>query len=77
MIYVVQRIARDQRSVQSWLDYGAFCLLYEDATKAQECFQQAVCLDPQQIQRWVGGEGVEWISHTTAGAARLTALPLP
>uniref|UniRef100_A0A8C9UFU2 Cilia and flagella associated protein 70 n=1 Tax=Serinus canaria TaxID=9135 RepID=A0A8C9UFU2_SERCA len=34
----------------AWLDYGAFCLLYEDATKAQECFQQAVCLDPQHTQ---------------------------
>lgn len=51
MISVVQRIARDQHSIQAWLDYGAFCLLYEDATKAQECFQQAVCLDPQHIQR--------------------------
>uniref|UniRef100_A0A8C9NIG0 Cilia and flagella associated protein 70 n=1 Tax=Serinus canaria TaxID=9135 RepID=A0A8C9NIG0_SERCA len=50
MISVVQRIARDQHSIQAWLDYGAFCLLYEDATKAQECFQQAVCLDPQHTQ---------------------------
>ncbi|NXQ42973.1 CFA70 protein, partial [Catharus fuscescens] len=49
-VFYQQRIARDQRSVQSWMDYGAFCLLYEDATKAQECFQQAVCLDPQHIQ---------------------------
>uniref|UniRef100_A0A8C5JVF4 WD repeat domain 90 n=1 Tax=Junco hyemalis TaxID=40217 RepID=A0A8C5JVF4_JUNHY len=43
--------------IQAWLDYGAFCLLYEDATKAQECFQQAVCLDPQH--------GVGCIPHTT------------
>ncbi|NXH52229.1 CFA70 protein, partial [Rhabdornis inornatus] len=49
-LFYKQRIARDQRSIQSWMDYGAFCLLYEDATKAQECFQQAVCLDPQNIQ---------------------------
>ncbi|NWI03165.1 CFA70 protein, partial [Tichodroma muraria] len=49
-LFYKQRIARDQRSIQSWLDYGAFCLLYEDATKAQECFQQALCLDPQHIQ---------------------------
>ncbi|XP_077643068.1 cilia- and flagella-associated protein 70 [Lonchura striata] len=45
-----QRIARDQHHIQSWLDYGAFCLLYEDATKALECFQQALCLDPQHTQ---------------------------
>ncbi|KAM7038916.1 cilia- and flagella-associated protein 70 isoform 4-T4 [Acridotheres tristis] len=49
-LFYKQRIARDQRSIQSWVDYGAFCLLYEDATKAQECFQQAVSLDPQNIQ---------------------------
>ncbi|NWX28506.1 CFA70 protein, partial [Notiomystis cincta] len=49
-LFYKQRIARDQRSIQSWLDYGAFCLLYEDATKAQECFQQALSLDPQHIQ---------------------------
>ncbi|XP_074409083.1 cilia- and flagella-associated protein 70 isoform X3 [Zonotrichia albicollis] len=49
-LFYNQRIARDQRSIQAWLDYGAFCLLYEDATKAQECFQQAVCLDPQHVQ---------------------------
>ncbi|CAN8192429.1 unnamed protein product [Coccothraustes coccothraustes] len=49
-LFYNQRIARDQRSIQAWLDYGAFCLLYEDATKAKECFQQAVCLNPQHIE---------------------------
>ncbi|NWZ41334.1 CFA70 protein, partial [Brachypodius atriceps] len=49
-VSVVQRIARDQCSIQSWLDYGAFCYLHEDATKAQECFQQALCLDSHHIQ---------------------------
>uniref|UniRef100_A0A8B9RX25 Cilia and flagella associated protein 70 n=1 Tax=Accipiter nisus TaxID=211598 RepID=A0A8B9RX25_9AVES len=33
-----------------WLDYGAFCLLLEETTKAQECFQQALSLDPHHIQ---------------------------
>ncbi|NXE98122.1 CFA70 protein, partial [Menura novaehollandiae] len=49
-LYHQQRIAQDQRNIQSWLDYGAFCLLHEDTTKAQECFQQALSLDPQDIQ---------------------------
>ncbi|NWR51672.1 CFA70 protein, partial [Regulus satrapa] len=49
-LFYRQRIARDQCSIQSWLDYGAFCFLYEDTTKARECFQQALCLDPQHIQ---------------------------
>ncbi|XP_063270327.1 cilia- and flagella-associated protein 70 isoform X3 [Prinia subflava] len=49
-LFYEQRIARDQRSIQSWLDYGAFCLLHEDDTKAKECFQQALCLDSNHIQ---------------------------
>ncbi|NXA69237.1 CFA70 protein, partial [Mohoua ochrocephala] len=49
-VFYRQRIARDQGSIRSWLDYGAFCLLHEDATKARECFQQALFLDPQHIQ---------------------------
>ncbi|KFO63323.1 Tetratricopeptide repeat protein 18, partial [Corvus brachyrhynchos] len=49
-LFYRQRIAQDQCSIQSWLDYGAFCLLHEDATKAQECFKKALCLDPQHTQ---------------------------
>ncbi|XP_009078393.1 PREDICTED: tetratricopeptide repeat protein 18, partial [Acanthisitta chloris] len=49
-LYHQQRIAQDQHNIQSWLDYGAFCLLHEEATKAQECFQEALRLDPQHTQ---------------------------
>ncbi|NXG70057.1 CFA70 protein, partial [Baryphthengus martii] len=49
-LYHQQRIAQDQRNIQYWLDYGAFCLLIEETTKAQECFQQALSLDPHHIQ---------------------------
>ncbi|KAM4764996.1 cilia- and flagella-associated protein 70 isoform 7-T8 [Cyanocitta cristata] len=49
-LFYSQRIAQDQCSIQSWLDYGAFCLLHKDATKAQECFKKALCLDPQHTQ---------------------------
>ncbi|XP_071427167.1 cilia- and flagella-associated protein 70 isoform X1 [Pithys albifrons albifrons] len=49
-LYHQQRIAQDRRNIQSWLDYGAFCLLHEDTTKAQECFQQALSVDLQHIQ---------------------------
>uniref|UniRef100_A0A8C3QR84 Cilia and flagella associated protein 70 n=1 Tax=Cyanoderma ruficeps TaxID=181631 RepID=A0A8C3QR84_9PASS len=41
---------REPQFFPSWLDYGAFCYLHEDATKAQECYQQALCLDPHHIQ---------------------------
>uniref|UniRef100_A0A8B9DIJ4 Cilia and flagella associated protein 70 n=1 Tax=Anser cygnoides TaxID=8845 RepID=A0A8B9DIJ4_ANSCY len=33
-----------------WLDYGAFCLLLEDTTKAQECFREALSLDPRHVR---------------------------
>ncbi|NXW04379.1 CFA70 protein, partial [Fregetta grallaria] len=49
-LYHQQRVAQDQRNIQYWLDYGAFCLLIEETTKAQECFQQALSLDPHHIQ---------------------------
>ncbi|KFO71236.1 Tetratricopeptide repeat protein 18, partial [Cuculus canorus] len=50
-LYHQQRVAQDQRNIQSWLDYGAFCLLLEETTKAQECFRQALSLDPHHVQR--------------------------
>ncbi|XP_053936531.1 cilia- and flagella-associated protein 70 [Cuculus canorus] len=49
-LYHQQRVAQDQRNIQSWLDYGAFCLLLEETTKAQECFRQALSLDHHHIQ---------------------------
>ncbi|KAM6320085.1 cilia- and flagella-associated protein 70 [Podargus strigoides] len=49
-LYHQQRLARDQRNIQYWLDYGAFCLLLEETDKAQECFQQALSLDLHHIQ---------------------------
>ncbi|XP_029857657.1 LOW QUALITY PROTEIN: cilia- and flagella-associated protein 70 [Aquila chrysaetos chrysaetos] len=49
-LYHQQRVAQDQRNIQHWLDYGAFCLLLEETTKAQECFQQALSLDPHHTQ---------------------------
>ncbi|NXI39074.1 CFA70 protein, partial [Galbula dea] len=49
-LYHQQRVARDQCNIQYWLDYGAFCLLTEETTKAQQCFQKALSLDPHHIQ---------------------------
>ncbi|NXA05697.1 CFA70 protein, partial [Sapayoa aenigma] len=49
-LYHQQRIAQDRHNIQAWLDYGAFCLLHEDTTKAQECFQKALSVDLQHIQ---------------------------
>ncbi|NXY86611.1 CFA70 protein, partial [Alcedo cyanopectus] len=49
-LYHEQRVAQDRCNIQNWLDYGAFFLLLEEMTKAQECFRQALCLDPHHIQ---------------------------
>ncbi|NXF01141.1 CFA70 protein, partial [Smithornis capensis] len=49
-LYHQQRIAQDRHNIQAWLDYGAFCLLHEDTTKAQECFQKALSVDFHHIQ---------------------------
>ncbi|XP_072205153.1 cilia- and flagella-associated protein 70 [Excalfactoria chinensis] len=49
-LYHQQRIAKDQRNIQYWLDYGAFCLLLEDTLKAQECFREALSLDPRHVR---------------------------
>ncbi|KFQ55488.1 Tetratricopeptide repeat protein 18, partial [Nestor notabilis] len=49
-LYHQQRVAQDQYNIECWLDYGAFCLLLEETTKAHECFQRALSLDPNHIQ---------------------------
>uniref|UniRef100_A0A8C3PME5 CFA70 protein n=1 Tax=Calidris pygmaea TaxID=425635 RepID=A0A8C3PME5_9CHAR len=49
-IYHQQRLSQDQQNIQHWLDYGAFHLLLEETTKAQECVRQALSLDLHHIQ---------------------------
>ncbi|XP_025059606.1 cilia- and flagella-associated protein 70 isoform X1 [Alligator sinensis] len=48
-LYYQQRVARDRQNIQSWLDYGAFCLLTEEDIKAQECFREALSLNPSHL----------------------------
>lgn len=47
--YYKERLSRDRHDIQSWIDYGAFCLLTDDTLKAQECFREAVALDPNHV----------------------------
>ncbi|XP_058013462.1 cilia- and flagella-associated protein 70 isoform X2 [Ahaetulla prasina] len=47
--YYQERLSRNPQDIQSWLDYGAFCLLTEDNLKAQECFHEAVGLDANHL----------------------------
>ncbi|NWT07958.1 CFA70 protein, partial [Vireo altiloquus] len=49
-VFYKQRIVKDKHSIQAWLDYGAFCFLHKDTIKAQECFRQALSLNPQHVQ---------------------------
>ncbi|NXL87217.1 CFA70 protein, partial [Alectura lathami] len=48
-LYHQQRIAQDRCNIQYWLDYGAFCLL-QDTLRAQECFREALALDPHHMR---------------------------
>uniref|UniRef100_A0A7M4FND0 Cilia and flagella associated protein 70 n=1 Tax=Crocodylus porosus TaxID=8502 RepID=A0A7M4FND0_CROPO len=48
-LYYQQRVARDRQNIQYWLDYGAFCLLIEEDIKAQECFREALSLNPSHL----------------------------
>uniref|UniRef100_A0A8C2U236 Cilia and flagella associated protein 70 n=1 Tax=Coturnix japonica TaxID=93934 RepID=A0A8C2U236_COTJA len=41
---------KEPLSLPYWLDYGAFCLLLEDTLKAQECFREALSLDPRHVR---------------------------
>ncbi|XP_048348434.1 cilia- and flagella-associated protein 70 isoform X2 [Sphaerodactylus townsendi] len=47
--YYQERLARDRQDIQSWIDYGAFCLLTEENLKAQECFREAVALNHNHV----------------------------
>ncbi|XP_032087353.1 cilia- and flagella-associated protein 70 isoform X2 [Thamnophis elegans] len=47
--YYQERLSRNPQDIQSWLDYGAFCLLTENNFKAQECFREAVGLDANHM----------------------------
>nr|XP_025041181.1 cilia- and flagella-associated protein 70 isoform X2 [Pelodiscus sinensis] len=48
-VYYQERVTRDRQIVQHWLDYGAFCLLMEENIKAQECFREALSLNPSHL----------------------------
>uniref|UniRef100_A0A5F8GC58 Cilia and flagella associated protein 70 n=1 Tax=Monodelphis domestica TaxID=13616 RepID=A0A5F8GC58_MONDO len=41
-VYYEERLVRDNQNIEHWLDYGSFCLLLDDITKAQECFRKAL-----------------------------------
>nr|XP_031538138.1 cilia- and flagella-associated protein 70 isoform X3 [Vicugna pacos] len=48
-VYYEERLVREPRNLEHWLDYGAFCLLTEDNIKAQECFRKALSLNQNHI----------------------------
>ncbi|XP_006837534.1 PREDICTED: tetratricopeptide repeat protein 18 [Chrysochloris asiatica] len=48
-VYYEKRLVREPQNLEHWLDYGAFCLLTEDNSKAQECFRKALSLNQNHI----------------------------
>jgi len=47
--YYLERISRDEKDPDHWLDYGTFCLSLNDLTRAEECFKQCVSLDQRHL----------------------------
>ncbi|KAG2456007.1 CFA70 protein, partial [Polypterus senegalus] len=48
-MYYQERIALDRSDPSHWFDYGTFCLLISDVTKAEECFQHALAIDQKHV----------------------------
>ncbi|XP_028669775.2 cilia- and flagella-associated protein 70-like isoform X1 [Erpetoichthys calabaricus] len=48
-MYYQERIALDRSDPSHWFDYGSFCLLISDVTKAEECFQHALAIDQKHV----------------------------
>ncbi len=49
MFICPQRLARNRNDADHWFDYGTFCLLINDITKAEECFKETVSINPQHL----------------------------
>ncbi|XP_072032330.1 cilia- and flagella-associated protein 70-like isoform X2 [Amphiura filiformis] len=47
--YYQERLARNRNDADHWFDYGTFCLLISDITKAEECFKETVSINPQHL----------------------------
>ncbi|MBN3289296.1 CFA70 protein, partial [Polypterus senegalus] len=48
--YYQERIALDRKNPSHWFDYGAFCLLISNNSKAEECFQHALTIDQRHVE---------------------------
>uniref|UniRef100_A0A8C4WP73 Cilia and flagella associated protein 70 n=1 Tax=Eptatretus burgeri TaxID=7764 RepID=A0A8C4WP73_EPTBU len=48
--YLQEVILQDKRDPERWIDYGMFCLRTEDATRAEECFREAIAVDQNNVR---------------------------
>ncbi|XP_077996402.1 cilia- and flagella-associated protein 70-like isoform X2 [Glandiceps talaboti] len=47
--YYQERIARNRNDADVWFDYGTFCLLINDISKAEECFKETVSINQTHV----------------------------
>ncbi|XP_022106996.1 cilia- and flagella-associated protein 70-like isoform X2 [Acanthaster planci] len=47
--YYQERLARNRNDADHWFDYGTFCLLINDVSKAEECFKETVSINSQHL----------------------------
>ncbi|XP_070577266.1 cilia- and flagella-associated protein 70-like isoform X4 [Ptychodera flava] len=47
--YYQERIARNRNDGDHWFDYGTFCMLINDISKAEECFKETVSINQSHV----------------------------
>uniref|UniRef100_UPI00358E9253 cilia- and flagella-associated protein 70 n=1 Tax=Myxine glutinosa TaxID=7769 RepID=UPI00358E9253 len=47
--YLQEVLLQDKMDPEHWIDYGLFCLRTGDATRAEECFREAVAVDQNNV----------------------------
>ncbi|XP_071963132.1 cilia- and flagella-associated protein 70-like [Antedon mediterranea] len=47
--YYQERLAQNRSDADNWFDYGTFCLLINDTTKAEECFKETISINQQHL----------------------------
>ncbi|XP_033101103.1 cilia- and flagella-associated protein 70-like isoform X2 [Anneissia japonica] len=47
--YYQERLAQNRNDADNWFDYGTFCLLINDISKAEECFKETISIQQQHL----------------------------
>ena len=48
--YYQERLARNKNDSEHWFDYGLYCLLIRDISKAHECFKEVIAINQKHFK---------------------------